>query len=160
MRYPSNLISCTQPGSSGAISLSVARHSGTKSGRGAPLATGRLLWALGLSAVPGRRGVRGLFARLVLTRLARARLAALRFTAVCFTALRFMAASFPAVAPALTFSFTPRFECHTRLRPLPSAISGIERPVATVSDFFSSISGSLSLREVAFSVLLRSHMHH
>src|SRR5262245_66553036 len=143
MRYPSNLISCTQAGSSGAVSLRVARHSGTKSGRGAPLATGRLLLALVFFAVPARREVRGLFARLVLTRLARARLAALRFTAVRFTALRFMAASFPAVAPALTFSFTPRFECHTRLRPLPSAISGIGRAVATVVGFSLRIFGLL-----------------
>src|SRR5215510_11835355 len=139
MRYPSNLISCSQPGSSGAVSLSVARHSGTKSGRGAFPAMGRLLSALAFFAVPARREVRRPFPRLLLARLAPARLAAaaglaaLRFTAVRFTALRFMAAPFPAVAPALTFAFTPRFECHTRLRPLPPAIFFFKDTAATES---------------------------
>src|ERR1700730_2952737 len=39
----------------------------------------------------------------------------------------------PLIAPDLTLSATLRFECHTRLRPLPSAISGMERPLTTES---------------------------
>ena len=47
--------------------------------------------------------------------------------------LRAAADALPLVAPALTLSFTLRFECQTRLRPLPSAISGIDRPLTTES---------------------------
>src|SRR5262249_54797962 len=49
-------------------------------------------------------------------------------------------------APALTLSLTPRLECQTRLRPLPSAISGMERPLTTESGISSSTSASFALR--------------
>src|SRR5262249_56306595 len=55
-------------------------------------------------------------------------------------------APLPLVAPALTLSFTLLLECQTRLRPLPSAISEIERPLTTDSGSSSRMSGSFAPR--------------
>ena len=59
-----------------------------------------------------------------------------------FVALACRGATWPLVAPALTLSCTLLLECQTRLRPLPSAISEIERPLTTDSGSSSRMSGS------------------
>src|SRR5260370_7183553 len=144
MRYPSNLISCAQPLPLGAISCKVARDGGTKSGRRAPC---------------GRRSLSSLLLALLLPVLFDAlRSRGLRARCCDFwCALRRGPKAWPFVAPASTFSFTLLFECQTRLRPLPSAISDIERPLTTDSGSSSRISGSLALRASSSLDLIRSH---
>src|SRR4051794_38694591 len=61
------------------------------------------------------------------------------------------------VAPPATLSFALRFECQTRLRPLPSAISGIDRPLTTDSGLSSRMSGSSGLRASSSLALIKSH---
>src|SRR5205085_9472688 len=78
-----------------------------------------------LRGVPALRGVRALLVRL---------------TAV----FALVAPAFGPVAPAVTLSFVIRFDCHTRLPPLPSAISGIERPPTPETGIPSTTSGSLA----------------
>src|SRR5262249_48849630 len=66
-------------------------------------------------------------------------------------------ATLPLVAPALTLSFTLLLECQTRLRPLPSAISEIERPLTTDSGSSSRMSGSFAPPASSSFDLIRTH---
>src|SRR6202022_4826422 len=89
-----------------------------------------LFFLLGLLAPP---------AALAVARGARALLLPLAST-------RVRGAAVPLVAPAFTLSCTLRLGCQTRFRPLPSAISGMERPLTTESGFCSRMSGSSGSR--------------
>src|SRR5215510_12860301 len=97
----------------GAVARKVASEGGTKSGSRAPLGRRSLSLALSLRLFFDAVGPRGRRARCCELLPARTR----------------GGAALPLVAPALTWSFTLLLECQTRLRPLPSAISEIERPL-------------------------------
>src|SRR5262245_20513982 len=126
------------------MSCNVASDGGTNSGKRAPC---------------GRRSLSSLLPALLLpVRFAARRSRGLR--ARCcevFCAFARGKTAWPFVAPALTFSFTLLLECQTRLRPFPSAISDIERPLTTDSGASSRISGSLALRASSSLDLIRSH---
>jgi len=100
----------------GAFARKTASEGGTKSGSLAPGALRSLSLALSLllffDAAAPRRRARG---------------------CALLPALVRRGAALPFVAPALTLSLTLLFECQTRLRPLPSAISQIERPLTADS---------------------------
>src|SRR5262249_61045799 len=96
----------------------MASEGGTKSGSRAPGARRSLSLAFSLLLCFGAVAPRGRRAR----------------CCELLPALVRRAAALPLVAPALTLSLTLLFECQPRLRPLPAAISEIDRPLPRASD--------------------------
>src|SRR5262249_34458521 len=125
----------------GAVARKVASEGGRKSGSRAPPGRRSLSLALSLRLcfeAVAPRGLRACCCELLSGRARRG-------------------AALPFVAPALTLSFTLLLECQTRLRPLPSAISEIERPLTTDNGSSSRMSGSFAPRASSSFDLIRSH---